>query len=608
MVNINTTDNLDFLFKSFEKNLYFKSKLLTVEGFQREQYLNIYKHQLINCLVHGHGILYGLEVTKEGISFDKNSKKITAKLSAGAALDCFGRLILVPDSNQVKEAEDTYQPGKLNYLYLVYDEFSAGIASALDETNCDNACTDDYIKETYKLIISSTPPAGLISGKVQAEEKPILGTKIEALDTNKTVETVTFTNELGEYSLFVSAGTYTLQASAPNFKTTKIPNVTITDLTTPIENQNFSLTAASSDSKIQSCQNLTQAYYTDYLRFPPECKDSKVFLAVLKGKDAIEVDREKTDLYRSLVYNNPMLRQLLCDHLADFNNPHRTTAAQVKALQSVNGVGNNGRHVPNIDLESSETQIKILGKKDEDKIDLTLEENAVKRKNLNQDVINRLLTPSDETITVEPDNDNKTIRIRTSINPGITIATGVATFLEIKPRNFNISRAITPFPTEGDPKKMEGVAIVMAVSGVPGANSLVFIGDLETRISNFTLPIITAVYQPEENFFRIFLQDRRQVQSSDDQPVDDDRPIDWKVRWWAIPATKSIEEVEVEFNQDRQGIINDSLLLRIAMQPGVTRKQLLDEGVTTEQLNNLQTNGLITVEGRGNSREYFIKE
>lgn len=47
MVKANKNESLGFLDNFFERNLYFKSKLLTVEGFQREQDYFIYKHSTL---------------------------------------------------------------------------------------------------------------------------------------------------------------------------------------------------------------------------------------------------------------------------------------------------------------------------------------------------------------------------------------------------------------------------------------------------------------------------------------------------------------------------------------------------------------------------------
>src|ERR1700749_2308322 len=89
----------------------------------------------------------------------------------------------------------------------------------------------------------------------------------------------------------------------------------------------------------------------------------------------------------SVVYTNSMMHELLCNHIAllydhvtDFNNPHHTTAEQVRALQSVNGVGNSSTRsfVANIDLRSTDNTIGITPDKNAKKIELSLAGNSVK--------------------------------------------------------------------------------------------------------------------------------------------------------------------------------------------------------------------------------------
>jgi Carboxypeptidase regulatory-like domain len=627
MVHNNKINGLDFpdnsfyfLGNSFERNLYFRSKLLTVEGFEKEQKYFIGKHQLINHLVHGQGILYGLNVTE--ISSPDKIGQISIKLSAGSALDCFGRVILVPNLNDLQPVDNTYQAEKPNYLYLEYDKVLSNTATALvEDNNCESDCTKDYIKETYKLSISSTPPSGLISGKVITVDKSeaISGAKIEAKDSNQIVKAVTFTNEAGEYNLFISAGDYTLHVSALSFGNGETINITVSNSIEPITDKNFSLSAISSGSQYQTCQELAQAYFTDYLLFPSDNNDTKIFIAALKV-GTTEVDEVATKQYRSIVYNNPMLHQLLCDHLADFNNPHRTTADQVIDLVSPdNTIGikpledkktieliSNIRVDPGNDTKSVNTTIEPgdsskLAREDHvhnlaDKVVTSekINDDAVTREtHLNSDITG-LITSSNKSILFEPNVDVKTIDLSTNI------ATGIIKFSDITPGLFNVSGQIKPFQP---PLPMKGVAIVMAISGLPETNSLIFMGELENGIPSFTLPLLTAIYQPEQDFFNIFLKDSR-------QPGDGEvgQSIDWKVHWWAIPAAKSGAEVTVPPpNENFQIIANDPLLLRIAMQPGITRKQLLAEGISTEQLNSLQTNELINVEGTGINRKYFIK-
>ena len=67
---------------------------MTASDFESEQqYLNGKRH-LINRLIHGNGIVCGLQVN----SFQ--AQDLTASLSVGVALDCLGREIIVIKNNE----------------------------------------------------------------------------------------------------------------------------------------------------------------------------------------------------------------------------------------------------------------------------------------------------------------------------------------------------------------------------------------------------------------------------------------------------------------------------------------------------------------------------
>jgi hypothetical protein len=103
-------------------------------------------------------------------------------------------------------------------------------------------------------------------------------------------------------------------------------------------------------------KDLVQKYYEDYLSECPKCADAKVLLNVINesGNNLVKNETE-TKKYRAIVYNNPLLYELLNSHMMDFSNPHKVTAEQTKSLVSVEGLSNPGG---NIDLESKNA-IKI---------------------------------------------------------------------------------------------------------------------------------------------------------------------------------------------------------------------------------------------------------
>jgi hypothetical protein len=77
--------------------------------------------------------------------------------------------------------------------------------------------------------------------------------------------------------------------------------------------------------------------------------DSRVFILALKksvpSSGKIEIDPEETANNLVFVAHNRVLSELVACHLADFTNPHKTTAEQVGALVSIDDVQNDGGNV-----------------------------------------------------------------------------------------------------------------------------------------------------------------------------------------------------------------------------------------------------------------------
>lgn len=256
---------------TFERNAYFYGKLLTTRDFQAEQQYFIDKGRTVHRLLHGTGIVCGLDVLAARIQ----DTKLVIDLGEGYALDCCGREIVIP-TPQLQITLDGWQPGK-NYVYVEYHEKKKeptpppGATVAGD----DDSCNYGRISELYGFSVTQTAPAAKEVGSLMEHR--------------------------GE------------AFTSPPYPQPKCP----------------------------------------------ECTDVEVFLAVVdiaKG-GAATINTDETAQYRSVVYSNPLLRDLLLGHLADFDNPHRTTAEQVKALVSVNGVTNPGG---DIKLESADAiQISV---------------------------------------------------------------------------------------------------------------------------------------------------------------------------------------------------------------------------------------------------------
>ncbi|MDT5269295.1 MAG: hypothetical protein QOH49_1481 [Acidobacteriota bacterium] len=342
--------------QTFERNRYFYGKPMTVSDFEAEQRYLIGKHRYINRLVHGAGVLCGLQVT---LPESFSAERPTVELAEGAALDCCGNLIVVSRSGTA-EIKGDFDPEGLNYLYIKYNECSKQpVMLAANGSSCEEVCCYNRIQETFEIVASRTAPGG-------SEAAPAIG------------------------------------ATASN-----------------------AVTASAGTTDAESvCRGLTEKYYQEHLRTCPGCDDPLVFLAVLdSGKGAL--DETETTKYRSVVYNNTMLHELLCDHVTDYDNPHHTSAEQVRALQSVNGVGNSPTRsfVANIDLRSNDNTIGITPNKNAAKIELILASDAVKLSHLNREVFENLLQSS-KTITVEPNVGGRKITLRTTPAASVTSVGG----------------------------------------------------------------------------------------------------------------------------------------------------------------------------------------
>ena len=319
----------------FERNKFFYGKLMTVRDFELEQnYFNGKRH-LLNRLIHGVGLVCGLEVTKSRIE----GSTLKIDLTSGAALDCWGREIVVDKTYEGLEVKGTFDNTKLNYLYLKQKPCLKDPVPVLaNASTCEQECCYSRIREDFEVVLGSKPKT--ISGKVSSSDEtpiPISGAKVEALQ-KELVKATTITDSEGDYTLIVREGSYTIRVTASGYEEKSWEEVDASS-----ENIDFSL--ETDGSGIKEYKDIPQDYYEEHLKECPECDcdDPKVFIAVVKKDGAVNVD--ETHKYRSIVCNNPMLYDLLSNHLSDFANPHKTTATQVGALKSVDGVSNPGGNV-----------------------------------------------------------------------------------------------------------------------------------------------------------------------------------------------------------------------------------------------------------------------
>ena len=203
------------------------------------------------------------------------------------------------------------------------------------------------------------------------------------------------------------------------------------------------------------------------------------------------------------------------------------------------------------------------------------------------DDITALLTSNDNSVQIVPNTAAKTIDL--SIQTGASsfaVATGVVVFQDMRPNATNVSGDIRPdLPSF---QSMDGVAIVMAVE----LEKSVFMGDLDS-IDPTAFPLTIATYPLGSPSFRIIIRDRRQRV---------DNLFTWRIRWWAIPATVVMPDVEVPRPDDRFVIPGELILPRIMVRRGITLDQLAEELAVEPNLLQPELERLVA-EGRIQKRQ-----
>lgn len=265
----------------FLRNHYFRGKLLTARDFEAEQdYMNNKRH-LLNRMINGTGVICGLGIDDVELSEIDMNIKIRFK-TGGAAIDGWGREIIVPIEDSPRDIRVKKQSTQVNltltdlesapyYLYLEYNPLEGEMVnSASENSGCGETCCPNRVIEDFQVIASV--------------EKP---------DT-QTIACPDFTGETSGAAARKAVKQW-------------------------LSEQTAGLCAVPGGGRI-------------------------FFLALSKG-GTVAIDPQKTAQYVASVTNNRVLSELLACHVSDFGNPHKISAAQLGALKSVDGVENPGGNV-----------------------------------------------------------------------------------------------------------------------------------------------------------------------------------------------------------------------------------------------------------------------
>jgi hypothetical protein len=434
MATENKVDEETCSIPTFERNRYFAGKPMMVGDFEAEQQYMIGKNRLQNRLIHGAGIICGLRLSNPKLV----NGKVTVEISEGAALDCCGNLIAVnaPVKVEVQQESSLLEAGLGEgsfYLYIRFSEcIRQPVMATTNASSCEEVCCYNRIRETFEIVLSNRSPSAagaFFTGTVTTSDgnTPFVGAMVRALQ-QQVVKAETLTDNSGAFRLGVSVGAaFDIDASATGFERAVRSNQSIPAGQEVLAVPAFVLAAKAGAGTApgEVCNELVQNYFEEHSLTCLGCDDPKVFLGMIRVDGTVSIDQNspKTRQHRAVVYSNPLLHDLFCDHVSDFNNPHRTTAEQIRALQSVNNVGNvsGGPYVGNINLVSQpNTTIKVTPDANQPQIDLQLAADAVKPEHLNADTINGLLNSPDSSILIQPNTATKSITIRTRPATSVT--------------------------------------------------------------------------------------------------------------------------------------------------------------------------------------------
>ncbi len=150
-------------FPTFKRNNYFYGKLLTVNDFRMEQKYFVNKQRLSNRLIHGIGVVCGLQVTQ------KSPTQIM--ISPGVALDFCGREIVVsePYDFDIQQNLPSDAVSKVK-VYIKFDFCGLDPATkVLKSSNCKDDCCYSTIKEGFKVEVQTPKAIGAFSENICAE-------------------------------------------------------------------------------------------------------------------------------------------------------------------------------------------------------------------------------------------------------------------------------------------------------------------------------------------------------------------------------------------------------------------------------------------------------
>lgn len=291
----------------FRRNNYFYGKLMTVRDFETEQGYIDGKRQLLNRLTTGTGIVCGLSFTAGDVYTDVGDSNIKIVFqTGGAAIDCFGREIIIPEltsknvfvyENQTKlPLTSSHLETAPYFLYLHHTPTEYEMVSVkANPSSCEQTYSANRVLEDFEVIASTEPP--------------------------------------------------------------EISNIACPDLSAAQSGEDV-MSAVKAWFKEHISTSCTSS------------EETGVFILALAQSASISIDTNATLQYLHIAPGNKQLYQMLICHMIAEDNPHNVTADQADALSLDGGTVTGGVIIDTTDWSaltaSASTTHGVLGRLTDD--------------------------------------------------------------------------------------------------------------------------------------------------------------------------------------------------------------------------------------------------
>lgn len=186
---------------------YYDGQPLTAESFQTEQNYFINKQRLINRLIHGSGVVCGLDISEEDNRFI---------ISPGIAIDCKGREIIVTEKYEILKREINFQLEKHNgtfHILLNYNDCYGEMEPVISTKICKEECAPNKICEEYNIFPEGNegPSCDISCDNLcynWLEDPRNIKCECETEPENSSVTLATFSGSSGKYDVILPDRVY----------------------------------------------------------------------------------------------------------------------------------------------------------------------------------------------------------------------------------------------------------------------------------------------------------------------------------------------------------------------------------------------------------------